>query len=442
MSPITAIVLGAGNRGANAYGSYGLDHPNELDIVAVADPDVERRTRMATAHDIEPDLQFETWEAALARPKLAQVAFITTQDNMHVGPTIAALEAGYDVLLEKPMATSPADCALLVETAERLGRTLQICHVLRYTNFFSTLYDIIRSGRLGEIVSIDHRENVAWYHMAHSFVRGNWGVEADSNPMILAKCCHDLDILLWIMGQKVAKLTSYGSLFHFRPQAAPAGATLRCQGDGNGVCPAAATCMFYAPRLYNAEPQNAVPSDFTFTASGFMLNALGGGNSPQSRWDKLKTSQYGRCVYHCDNDVVDRQVIALEFENGVPCTFTMHGHSDRENRTMRWDGTKATLYAEFGYAEFQEIRICDHGGMYHTVKEEVIVPPPAGSGHGGGDHGLVRDFLLAVQGQPSPRQTTARASLESHLLAFAAEASRKSGSSIDFAAYKNQVVQI
>ena len=337
------------------------------------------------------------------------------------------------------MATSPADCALLVNTAERLGRTLQICHVLRYTNFFSTLYDIVRSGRLGEVVSIDHRENVAWYHMAHSFVRGNWGNEAASNPMILAKCCHDLDILLWIMGQSVARLTSYGSLFHFRPQAAPVSATLRCQGDGTTVCPAAASCMFYAPRLYDAEAKDAVPSDFTFTPSGFMLNALSGGNTAESRWETLKTSQYGRCVYRCDNDVVDRQVIALEFENGVPCTFTMHGHSDRENRTMRWDGTKATLYAEFGYAEFQEIRICDHGGTYHTVKEQIIVPQSADSGHGGGDHGLVRDFLLAVQGKVSPRQTTARASLESHLLAFAAEVSRKSGKSIDFADYKKAV---
>lgn len=442
MSAITALVLGAGNRGANAYGSYGVAHPNELDIVAVAEPDAPRRARISTAHDIAPDLQFESWEAALARPQLAQVAFITTQDNMHVGPTIAALQAGYDVLLEKPMATSPADCALLVETAERLGRTLQICHVLRYTNFFSTLYDIVRSGRLGDIISIDHRENVAWYHMAHSFVRGNWGIEADSNPMILAKCCHDLDILLWIMGQSVTKLTSYGSLYHFRPQFAPANAPLRCQGDDGQVCPVAATCIHYAPRIYDAEsanPAGPVPSEYSFSPGGFMLNALDGGNSPQSRWEKLKTSPYGRCVYRCGNDVVDRQVIAMEFANGVPCTFTMHGHSDRENRTMRWDGTKATLYAEFGYDQAQHIRICEHGGMYNDVKEEIIVPPPATSGHGGGDHGLVRDFLAAVQGRPSHRQTTARASLESHLLAFAAETSRKAGQSVDFVQYKKQI---
>lgn len=429
--------MGAGNRGAIAYGSYALEHPNELEIVSVAEPDDGRRIRMSTAHDIDPLFQFKHWEDALKGPKLAQTAIITTQDKMHVAPTLAALAAGYDVLLEKPMATTPEECALLVRTAEAFGRTLQICHVLRYTNFFSTLYDIVNSGRLGDIVSIDHRENVAWYHMAHSFVRGNWGNETASSPMILAKCCHDLDILVWVMRKSVRKLTSFGSLFYFKPENAPLGAPMRCQ-EG---CPVAESCMYYAPRIYSAEsanPQGPIASKFSFTPRVFMQNALDGGNTSAERWEKLKTSPYGRCVYHCDNDVVDRQVIAMEFENGVTCTFTMHGHSDRESRTLRWDGTKATLYAEFGYGEFQEIRIYDHGvdADWSHSKPEILRLMSDASGHGGGDAGIVRDFLLAVRGQSSRRQTSARASLESHLMAFAAEISRKTGQSVDFEAYK------
>lgn len=407
--PIDVVILGAGNRGNYAYGEYALQHPEQFNVVAVAEPDAMRRARFASLHDVPPENQFSSWQDLLNTPQLGRALINCTQDQMHVDSTIAVLKAGYDVLLEKPMAVSARDCIRLVETAERYGRHLQICHVLRFTSFFGKLFEIVNSGRLGRIMTIDHRENVAYYHMAHSFVRGNWRNEAESAPMILAKCCHDFDLLIWIMQQRIARLQSFGALSHYRKENAPTDAPFRCT-DG---CAHEQTCAWYAPRLYGALPD-------TEPMGKFMASALEGGNTPQSRFEKLKNSPYGRCVYHCDNDVVDHQVLALEFEGGATATFTMHGHSDVEGRTMRWDGTRATLYGDFTVGRPYELRICDHG----SNNVEVIRFDDAATNHGGGDFGIMRDFFAALNGQSSIHRTTARMSLASHLVCFAAEESR------------------
>jgi predicted dehydrogenase len=423
---IEAVMIGAGNRATFAYGPYAIEHPNELSMVAVADPDNMRRGRFSSLHDIPEEMQFDSWQALCSRPQMARVAINCTQDRTHHASTLALLRAGYDVLLEKPMGVSAAECTELVETAEQLGRQLQICHVLRFTEFFTALYDIVNSGRLGRIVTIDHRENVSYHHMSHSFVRGNWGNEEKSAPMILAKCCHDLDILLWIMRQRVTHLSSFGSLMHYREGSLslgeggegelPASIPSRCT-DG---CPIEATCPWYAPRLYGADIHKRSHLE-PFAVRDFMQHAADMPADPHARWDKLTISPYGRCVYRCDNDVVDHQTMNLLFEGGATSTFTMHGHSEREGRTMRWDGTKATLFGDFSDGRPHSIRIVDHG----SDKEEVIHPTTGSSGHGGGDFGLMRAFIDSINGKPSKHSTTARVSLESHLLAFASEVSRK-----------------
>jgi predicted dehydrogenase len=423
-NPITALMIGAGGRGMYAYGPYAQEHPDELRFIAVAEPDEGRRARFAQAHGIPPERQYKTWQEALAAGKMAAAAVNCTQDQMHFDSTTAALQAGYDVLLEKPIAPTKAECVKLVQTAESLGRVMQICHVLRFTAFFSALYDIVHSGRLGRIITVDHRENVSYWHMSHSFVRGNWRNEGLSSPMILAKCCHDLDILAWMMGEPVRYLNSFGTLTHYRAENAPAGAPPRCT-DG---CPAEAECPWYAPRLYGALP--GVPARAEWIAIAMSGNESDG---PQDRWRKLQTSPYGRCVYHCDNDVVDHQVMTMLFPGDITTTFTMHGHSDTEGRTMRYDGTKATLYGDFSDGRPHELRIHDHGSQ----NVEVIHPQAGDSGHGGGDEGLMRAFLRALRGEPVPHQTSARASLESHLMAFAAEESRHTCRAVDMGAYRS-----
>jgi predicted dehydrogenase len=451
--PLTAVLIGAGNRGYAAYGLYTLAHPEEIRFVAVAEPHDARRARFAQAHAIPLERQFNTWEDLLAQGQIADAALVCTLDRMHVEPTVAALQAGYDVLLEKPMATVLADCVRLVQTAERTGRLLQICHVLRYTDFFSTLHDIVTSGRLGDIITVEHRENVVYWHMAHSYVRGNWRNSKIESPMIMAKCCHDLDILYWNLGPCV-RLSSFGSLTHYRPENAPPGAPARCT-DG---CPVAADCPWYAPRLYleriplmhmvrrspaalerlgaalalnhpalTSVARHAIPGlGAALDYRGWPLSVISEDTSPEARRRALETGPYGRCVYHCDNDVVDHQMVTMEFDSGASVVLVMHGHSHEEGRTMRYDGTRATLRGHFYLNGDQEIQIHDH----LTGKVEVIRPTAnlaTVSGHGGGDTGLMAAFVRAVRA-PSAALTTARESLESHLMAFAAEEARVNGS--------------
>ncbi len=460
--PLEAILIGAGNRGAEVYGPYALAHREQLRFVAVADPHDARGARFAATHNIPPERQFHTWEDLLAVERLAEAALVCTPDHLHAAPAIAALEAGYDVLLEKPMATTLADCVRLVRTAERTGRLLMICHVLRYTAFFSTIHDILASGRLGDVIAVEHRENVSYWHMAHSFVRGNWRRSSLSSPMILAKCCHDLDLLYWYLGP-CSQVSSVGSLVHYRPENAPPGAPERCT-DG---CPHADRCPWYAPRLYldlvpllraaRRSPRAlerlgaALALDHPrltralrrlfpgATAAldyrGWPISVIAEDTSPEARKRALESGPYGRCVYHCGNDVVDHQVVAMQFGYGASAVLVMHGHSHQEGRTMRFDGTRATLRGQF-LIHRQEIEVHDH----LTGKAETIGPsrgPISGTGHGGGDARLMSAFLRAVRDR-SHALTTARESLESHVMAFAAEQAREHNHVVDMDAFRRQ----
>ncbi len=463
-NPLTAILVGAGNRGYEAYGPYALAHPDEIRFVAVAEPNPDRRARFAHAHNIPSDRQFQSWEDLFEQRKSADAVLIATLDRMHVAPTLAALDTGYDVLLEKPMATTLAECVRLVQEAERQGRLLQICHVLRYTPFFTTIHDIITSGRLGKVITVEHRENVSYWHMAHSYVRGNWRNSALESPMILAKCCHDLDILYWNLGL-CRQLSSTGSLAHYHTENAPTGAPMRCT-DG---CPEADECPWYAPRLYldliplmhlaRRSPNLAerwgaslalehpgalnlarrvIPGlEKILDYRGWPLSIISDDNSAEARLHALQTGPYGRCVYHCDNDVVDHQIVTMALESGASATLVMHGHSHREGRTMRYDGTRATLRACY-YPYEQSIEIHDHltGNVEHIRPNIGAI---GATGHGGGDVGLMAAFVKTLRNPASAgAMTTAREALESHLLAFAAEEARIKGKVITMDTFRQQ----
>ena len=430
--PLELVLIGAGNRGTRAYASYALEHPDQLRFVGVAEPDPIRRQRFADEHDLDDTQCFTSWQELVACGQLGDAAIVTTQDQMHVEPAVAALEAGYHVLLEKPMAHTLAGCVELIQAAERTGRILQICHVLRYSPFWRTLHNVLSSGRLGDIITVEHRENVAYWHMAHSFVRGNWRNEALSSPMLLAKCCHDLDILTWNLPSPVQRLSSVGSLLHYRADQVGPEIPARCT-DG---CPIERECAFSAIGIYldlrpfpylAAEAQAGTvdlnePKIWPFTVLSPDVSYAG-------RRQAIETGPYGRCVYRCDNDVVDHQVVTMELEAGTSVVMVMHGHSNEEHRSMRYDGTRATLRARFG--RHSEITIHDHA----TGTEEIVPVEQKTSGHGGGDHNLVADFLAAVRGEIPPL-TSARASLESHLLAFAAEEARLQHSVINMADFR------
>ncbi|MFX0014406.1 MAG: Gfo/Idh/MocA family oxidoreductase [Promethearchaeota archaeon] len=460
---LTAIVIGAGNRGKDVYGQYALDHPHELKIIAVAEPHPIRRKIFAQAHAIPSTHQFRTWEEGL-KSKLADAAIICTQDQMHTAPTLQALALGYQVLLEKPMATQPEECIQLVQKSDEVKSQLCIAQVLRYAPFFKKIHEIIQLGKIGDIITIDHCENVSYWHMSHSFVRGNWANLSKSSPMILTKSVHDLDLLYWIAGSFPKSISSFGSLKHFKEEKAPHGATKRCL-DG---CSVANCCEYFAPRIYiDIVPllriaQEAGSGYVKFIANiainhpqlfkklkslplfrkvyeyqGWPVSTITENLSLEGKWDALQTGPYGRCVYFAGNDVVDHQVTIIEFQNGVTATFTMHGCSHLEGRTIRIDGTKGTLIGEFLTTK-EKIVLYDH--LKET--EEIIMDQKtllnAGSGHGGGDPRLIRSFIKSIQFGLEEPLTSARSSLESHMMAFAAEEARLTSKVIQMKEFKRR----
>lgn len=415
MKRVTAALIGAGARGMDAYGRYALEHPHDIAFVAVAEPDPERREKFKNLHGISDDMCFESWKQLLEQPRLADAALVCTQDRMHFQPALEALEKGYHLLLEKPMSIDPLECIAVGEAAGKSGKTALVCHVLRYTPFFRSIKELLDDGRIGRLISIQHNENVGYYHQAHSYVRGNWRNSDVSSPMILAKSCHDMDILLWLAGSECTRISSFGSLTHFRSENAPDGAPDRCL-DG---CPAEAACPYYAPRLY------LTPS------TDWPASVISVDTSLEARERALREGPYGRCVYKCDNNVVDHQVASIEFANEVTAVFTMCAFTPEISRTLKLMGTRGEIR---GSMEKNEIEVTD----FNSGRREIINLNGGASGHGGGDAALMGDFARLVrEGGGGSGFTSATHSVLSHLMAFAAEKSRLSGKTVDMEDYIN-----
>ncbi len=408
MKKVKALVLGAGSRG-NAYAAYSRVRPEELEIVAVAEPDKIRREQFAERYHIGAENCFASWEEALSKPKLADAVFVCTLDEMHTAPALKALELGYNVLLEKPMSNREEECIAIEQAARESGRILTVCHVLRYTPFFQKIKELLKEGTLGKIATIDLIENVGYWHQAHSFVRGNWRDCEETSPMILAKSCHDLDIISWLMEEKCEWISSFGSLLHFTKENRPEGAPDNCM-EG---CPHSEECPYYAPKVYltgNTKwPVDVLTTDLT----------------KEGIEKALREGPYGRCVYGCDNNVVDHQVVNMEFTGGATASFTMTGFTADFTRQIKIMGTKGQIMADL---EKNEIRLHLFG------EDERTVPVTAGEdgfGHGGGDFGAVQNFVRLINGE-GDNLTSAHASLQSHLMCFAAEKSRREHRSIHF----------
>lgn len=408
MKQITAILLGAGQRGANIYAGYALKFPNELKIVAVAEPRQDRREAFAAAHGIPAENCAASWEELLQRDKFADCVIVATQDRMHFEPVTIAMNKGYDVLCEKPMSPDREELIAMGETAKKTGRLLSICHVLRYSPFFVKLKEILDSGAIGQLVNIQHIESVGFWHMAHSFVRGNWRNSEESCPMIMAKCCHDVDILAWLAGGNCTRVVSVGDRSHFRKENQPAGAPDRCL-DG---CPYRDTCPYYAPRFYLEHP-NAVKDGFVSVVS---LDP-----SADAVMDALKIGPYGRCVYACDNDVVDNQIVCLEYDNGVRASLTLSAFTEKCERRLNIMGSHGQI---FGNMEENSIEIHDFATGNVT---SVHIHVPAGGGHSGSDFSMMRNFVELVATGSVESKTDAQVSVQTHLTALAAEESRVLG---------------
>lgn len=427
--PLRLLVLGAGGRGAHAYATWCLENPQAARVTAVADPDAERRNRLGDAHAVPAEQRFADWRQALAVGGPWDAVIVATPDRDHVDPTLRALELDLHVLLEKPIAPTPEDLLRLTTAARASAGTVTVAHVLRYTPFFGTLRRLLDEGRIGELQGISHTENIAYWHFAHSYVRGNWHRADQSSPMLLAKACHDLDILRWLVGAPCVAVASFGERRHFRAENAPKGSTARCI-DG---CAVADTCPYNAERFY---------VDQLAHVDGPPVTVITNDTSVAGRRLALRTTDYGRCVYRMDNDVVDHQIAALRFSNGVTASLVVSAFTATNSRSVTLMGSHGQIFGDMHTGRITVTPFLDAPPYVDSAKngsrraeslrvaglvEEVT---EAFSGHGGGDAGLMRDFTDRVRrwmahGEPVPAaRSSLEESVESHLVAFAAERSR------------------
>lgn len=419
---VRIAIAGVGSRGKNAYGLELLNMKDRAKVVAVADIDPERLALAGDAHGVPKEMRFSSAEAMLAMPKLADAMLVCTQDRQHVPHAVEALKKGYDVMMEKPISPKLEDLQEITKVARENGRRVVVCHVLRYTPFFQTIKKTIDSGVLGEVVSIQALENVRYWHQAHSFVRGNWRREEDTSPMILAKCCHDLDYLVWLCGKKCERVSSYGSLMYFKKSNAPEGAALRCtQG-----CKAKESCPYDAEKIYLTNKDTGILCGNV----EWPIDVLAENPTEEKIRHAIETGPYGRCVFHCDNDVVDHQIVNMQMEGGASLSLTMSAFTSIGGRTIKVMGTLGDLWGDM---HENKIRIGVFGKEPQVIdlgKEEKDF-----AGHGGGDRLLMEQFVDLMQGkEPDGTITTLETSVESHLVALAAEKSRlENGESIEIA---------
>jgi len=403
MKKLTFAIMGLGNRGG-VYARTLQNFKEQAQVVAIADP---RRSCLDTANaylQIPEDRLFDSAESLLSQPKLADVMVVATQDAMHRDHAIAAMEKGYDLLLEKPISNHPEEVREIKAVADRLGRRVILAHVLRYTPFYRKVKQLLDDGAVGRILNLEAAEHVSCHHMAHAYVRGHWRRKDESSPIILAKCSHDLDLIYWLTGKRCKAVSSIGSLDYFTKENMPQGAPERC-ADG---CPAADTCPYHAQNFYLSH----IP--------GWPTKNMHPAPTEENIREILDTTRYGVCVFRQDNDVVDHQQVQMLLEDNITVSFSLNGFHTRGTRTIRVNGTTGELWGDLNE---KKIYVQPHGGEVTCIEINAL-----DTGHAGGDEGLVEDMVAYFRDEPCSNSiSTLDQSVESHYVAFAAEDSRMQG---------------
>ncbi len=410
------ILIGAGQRGM-VYSGFFIKNGHR--IVAAADPNPARRELARKELGIPSEMLFESADELLEKSLLGEAAIIASMDRCHYSHAMAAMKKGYHLLLEKPISPDPKETLEIARTAETLKRTVLVCHVLRYSPFFREIRRIIDSGSIGRVLSVQHNENIGNYHMAHSFVRGNWRREDLSSSLMMQKSCHDMDLLYWLVGSPCKKVASFGERTYFREENAPENSAARCCD-----CPLKDECRFSAYRAYLP-----VRGDWPATV-------LTTDQSESGLLEAIRIGPYGRCVFRCDNDVCDHQVTVLEFENGVTATFNLSGFTNRMARTLKIMGEDGEIRA----SEFENVIevIPFSANAVDRMGSTVIFPEKTTSGHGGGDSGIVEDFIALMDGRITDASSGIANSVESHMMVGAAEESRKTGAVVEIRNFREK----
>ena len=414
MKQYSVILIGAGNRGMT-YTREMLKMPEKYKLVAMADPLGYKRERCQMEFGLTAEQCYNDWRDILSKPKMADIAIIATMDDMHYEPAMKAIDLGYDLLLEKPVANTEKEWIDIANAAKAKGVRVLVCHVLRYTPFYRKVKSIIESGMIGEVVSIDQVEAIGDIHFSHSYVRGNWHSTKTAAPMILAKSCHDLDIIQWLVGKPCKAVSSFGSLKHFKAENAPVGAPIKCI---DGTCPAKEECPYNCYRVY-VKPENRVWSGWKDILK--VMYATHPDFTDEEVCEVLRNTNFGTCVYHSDNDVLDHQVVNLEFEGGATATLTVNAFN-AGGRYTRIYGTKGELWAFMSDKEIFVRTLSSRKKHFIPVQE---TEESIAGGHGGGDHGIVADLYKYLNGDEVQfGASEIGISVENHMIGFAAEESR------------------
>ena len=406
--PISIVAIGAGNR-TNKYLEYVKQHPDKAKLVGVVELNEIRRNKIAEKFCLEPSACFTDYHDFFRSSLKVDAVMICTPENMHYEPCMMAIEAGYHVLLEKPIAQTPEECIAIGEAARRKNVIVTVCHVLRYHPYFMKLKELACSGELGNIISINHRTAVGVDRAAHSFVRGPWRKESETNPMLISKCCHDIDFLLWLTKTRCRKLTSFGSLRWFKSANAPEGSAHRCID-----CQVEPQCPFSAIDLYR------IRRDWIAN-----FDVPQGKNIDEVIEEELKQGLYGRCIYHCDNDVVDHQIVSMEMESEVTINFSMDIFTLEDHRATQICLTEGEIEGDETQIKVRRFR----GGEETIYDFSDIKHKPF---HAGADLDLMADFIEAIQTEGKYLRTSIDLSVESHRICFEAERSRKEKRTILF----------
>ncbi|MBP5210051.1 MAG: Gfo/Idh/MocA family oxidoreductase [Clostridia bacterium] len=401
--PLTVAVIGYGPRG-QTYTHHMKARPEQFTVVAGCEMRSARLRQMQETFELPDDAVFADEEEFFAE-KRADLLIVATQDRDHVRHALKGLELGCHILCEKPLTNDPKECKALLAAQKKADRKVIVCHVLRYAPAYAKFKELLDAGTIGEVVSVDQTENVYYAHQAHSFVRGNWRDSETTSPMILAKCCHDLDLLQWFAGSPCESVSSLGDLTLFVPENKPKEAADRCT-----ECALSDTCPYSAVDIYLRKKfwgRFMVSDERPLTDEAVEKG--------------LREGPYGRCVYACDNNVVDHQTVEMRFANGVTAHLNMIGLSGYAGRQIK-------AYGTLGEIDFDDhkktIEIYPFGGEPTVIDTTTLDTVP--DGHGGGDDGLV-SALYDMLTDRSPALTSLAASVESHYIAYAAEKSRLKG---------------
>ena len=417
------ILIGAGDRGT-VYATEGKMSCPDFEIVAVADRDPVRRNYIREMFQIPDELCFDSWEAILSKPKMADAAIIATQDHLHFAPCMKAIELGYDILLEKPIAPTATECIRIADAAKAKGVRVVVCFVLRYAPFFRLLKKLIAEGKVGKIINVVHMERIGHLSYAHHFVRGDWRNTEVSAPLALAKTCHDMDILQWLLDARCTKVQSFGSLLHFCPENKPEGSPEYCV-EG---CPVEKSCPYSTLRIYR---DRSCPT---------LVRTATKKHNPTDEeiMDTITHTRYGKCVYSSDNNVVDHQVFNLAYDNGATVSFTVSAFN-KGGRMIRIMGTKGELYGELKNSD--HVTLYDFESKSETVYRmaDEITDEDSAGGHGGGDRGIIRSFCQFLAGEyQGDSISDIETYAENHLVCFAAEESRMSDRVISMDEFKKK----